>query len=734
MLGSGVESFAEPLLAALTSGERHLLERSIQLYQLFGIPFERTSFGPALREAYAAVAFHYLQPDGPFDAPILTALLTSAEAQFQGTAAMILEMLDFLPIHKSVAILQFFAGLSERDASVREVATAAASRLAVYVCDVCKTESPRFDCVECFVAVFAAASADPGVFWLCRWATDIMNRIQLPGELLRPVVRLLHFLCRLHDGYDRELEENPTELWFSAYEFSALWANVCDRMRALDFFHRFVDQFGLENVLECLYELPVDGPAAQESLMRIVAFLIEIRRDEAILPYAIQLLQTATDDVLCLTLGRAFLMIQILPFLQPGVGLDWVFDQAIELSRAFINQEQTDVFPLLFTFGCGLIERLMHHCDIPAEIFVLVHTSWHCCLSLASANVLCWALRAGKFPILPNEDLSLLLDDFARGLDELGLEEDGELPEANSGLLRQVEAPVRLLKTIVEVHAGPDQLQWAHQLIQSAFRPLCPDAVATVCSLVGACLKTCLNLHSGDGFEVIVVDLFSCWKCQSDGALMAVDFFAPLFAAFEGGWTAADPAVRLWLFDFICTERVFLLNDGMVADSLEPADAISVLTFLCRLFQSFGEEAQARLPVFDSLLPLTEVVVLLGEKEEFIGQLLRIEIELSKMFVGVRIREDEFGRFLEGVAASNAIIANYHRRLLFLVLARARDSYPNLGEIIDSMAQAVLLGVLACEEAVRALRGTEFAEVFDKYGSPVSEIEIEGFINLDLWD
>jgi hypothetical protein len=746
--GAGLEECLPALSDGIRSANFRVALRSIQTYHRLATWLVPSAIAGDLQAGYARVAVPYFTADFRSCGPCLSALF-AITGEFGPFSWQILHSLDFLPLTAALRFLEFFVGLEDRPAVVRRVAIDAAGLLCHAFCD-CLTvrDRPEFDIEIWLRAVFAAADADRDVGQLQQFANRVLRQertprtgsvavlrtVALPDDLLGPVVSWLHFRCRLRPSHAADLAERPSELWFSVYEFCDSWADCCDRMAALLVFGILLQQFGVGTVFGQIAGLPIADELDLESLIRIVAHLLELTRDEAVLGFAVRLLAEAAGDLWPIHFARAFLFTKVLPLLG---GLETELIQgAIDLAIFFTDRDNPwgeDGFPLAFTIGCGLVEQLMARVDLPPEMFQRVCESAEDCLSSTSASIVACAIETNKIEVSPDFPFENMVGGFEEAINALKFDADGgsEVEGAES-LLVEMEKILKQIRTILAVGGTRAQLECCHRLFIACCRYLHDQIMPLVCTVFGACFKAAIRLGVADAFEQFMTDWAICWRFQPGPYCYATDFLPPLFAIFEAGWSSVGLDVRIGLFRKITEERVFLMetDDDEIewTTQLSPPDAIHAITFLCRLLQSIGGGDEAVLELFRSLLPAVEIVT-----DVFIGRLLKAEMEMSLVFVGWRPPEQEFAAWLGEIVESGVIISNYHRALLLHVVDLVQGSYPNLGDISELRAR-LLNGLLAGEEEVAALRRTESAEVFDQYTSPVSETPIEAFVVLDLWD
>jgi hypothetical protein len=181
--------------------------------------------------------------------------------------------------------------------------------------------------------------------------------------------------------------------------------------------------------------------------------------------------------------------------------------------------------------------------------------------------------------------------------------------------------------------------------------------------------------------------------------------------------------LRGYIFNAMLESKLFVPKDGV----WHPPDAISVVTLLSRMIQSFPEIDADVVERFSSILGLLEMI-----ESSLLRTILYIEMRLSLIYVGVVPNEAEFGAFLQEIGDANALITNYHRYLFVSVLRRIRDRFEGLSEIMATAEAMAMEGWIANDEAIAVFRSIESVELFDQYSSPVREIEIEGFMTRDL--
>jgi hypothetical protein len=534
---------------------------------------------------------------------------------------------------------------------------------------------------------------------------------------LEPVAGLLHSFMNAH-SYFCYLAENMIDYWYSAFDTACL-AESDIRPAAIKVFDRLLHQLP-EETLDCILRKAADphlpqNPLKAEATIRLLAQAADCLsdRDERIPEAAIGLLAITSDDPMvkvALELSQNFLRASIVRHI-PAVD-DTIAGDLLACGTDYLAEVgDDDFFRVRLTIGCRIVLQLMKvGVQIPPEVIdVITNFVDQCLTSDASGIVREAALGDAR------ELSAELIGKMITAIRDLAAN-FGPDDQSNPAVDQLISSNLKSLRRLLTVPTAQVDTTLLLHLIEIMSNHHQEDGLPTLAKLIGSALIYAFR-NDLDLFMHLMDRMLYSWRIMDDSLLWGTDIAQCMFRVLDIIWTTGWNDNQQFLAEFLTAILHATVNPelfGAWQESGEskwyPEDQVAHVSLACRAAQHL-----CLLPnTEDTTLVLQELYERVAEKSEnaVIQALLLLEIEITRLFVGLPMSDEQIGELVQRAIQSGLVIKKYHKRLLVMALARRGGEWRETKERVAAALEEEPL-----PERAAAITDVEGHELFDNYSS-----------------
>jgi hypothetical protein len=383
-----------------------------------------------------------------------------------------------------------------------------------------------------------------------------------------------------------------------------------------------------------------------------------------------------------------------------AAGIQWVVAAATEsVDPGDAAGPDDGYFRLRFTIGCRIASELLAHLkDVPDGVAALMEPiiAWSdYCLAGYGSNAI------ARFGILARSATAQIVKKLVQSLGKL-IEEDSDLMTEDSSskqmeVFRTTVASLRILLSQEGTEADPEDIGALVEMMRT-YRP--DDFFEYFCQAVVSVIFFAIRNNLLDFAWTTLTTLINQWHLQDPPYIWGSDFATGLLNVLALIWTSPSfehrefiMTVLARLLEVVASQATFM---GSSADQMssdwESADMIPMVTLACRAVQGLS---MLGVPIGDNgVAALDYLGERIDEMREEDGQakvLLKIEVDLTKLFIGYPFHNGNVTGIIETMLQTGLVVSKYHRRLATVALTKRAEDYQNLNEgfqqVINAMTQ-----------------------------------------------